>query len=46
MEAGLRGYQVESRVRVESRSDEAEYTRFGLDKKSTFDDGGRLHTGS
>ena len=32
MEAILRGYHVESCVRVESRSDEAEYTRFWLDR--------------
>jgi hypothetical protein len=33
MEASLRGYHVESLTRVESRSDEAEYTRFRLDIK-------------
>jgi hypothetical protein len=46
MEAGLRGYCVESCARVELRSDEAEHTLFRLDKKSSLGHGGRLHAES
>ena len=41
MEASVRAYRPESLIRAESRSDEAEYTRFRLDKnhRSTMGEG-------